>query len=200
MTPTTIIAITGGSGSGKTTVAKMLQELLGRDNCTIITQDNYYQDQSQHFKGDGSINFDCPQAIDFTLMTEHLEQLIAGQSIQVPIYDFVTHTRTKNTILVKKTNFILVDGTLVLYEEKLRKLFNSSLFLDIPEDIRFARRLKRDVEERGRTPEGVHTQFYTQVKPMHDFYVAPLKIYAHYLAVNEFETKQMIEQLGREYL
>ena len=190
-----VIAITGGSGSGKTTAAKMLLHILGHENCKIISQDNYYKDQSNHFKGDGSINFDHPDAIDFSLMAEHLLCLKEGKSIQIPLYDFVTHTRKKETQLFTPLKFIIIDGTLILSQDKLRHLFDYIFFLDIPEDIRFSRRLKRDVEERGRTPEGVKTQFYTLVKPMHDLFVAPLTIYAHYKARDDNEVKETVEQL-----
>lgn len=193
-----IIAITGGSGSGKTTAAKMLQQLVGEENCKVLSQDNYYKDQSAHFTGDGSVNFDHPDAIDFSLIFQHLYQLKKGNSVQIPIYDFVTHTRKKETTEFTPTKFIIVDGTLILSQEPLRELFDCILFLDIPEDVRFTRRLKRDVEERGRTPEGVHTQFYTLVKPMHDLYIAPLIVYAHYRAQNDNEVKGSVEELFKK--
>ena len=195
-----IIAITGGSGSGKTTASKMLQNLLGSENCKIISQDNYYQDQSNSFQGDGSVNFDSPEAIDFALMHSHLSAVSEGKSIQTPLYDFVTHSRKKETNLFIPTQYIIVDGTLVLFDEKLRKLFDTVFFLDIPEEIRFARRLKRDVEERGRTPEGVRTQFYNLVKPMHDLYVDPVKIHANYIAHNDNEVKIFVEKLVSELI
>ena len=195
---TKIIAITGGSGSGKTTAAKMLCSLLGETNCVILSQDNYYKDQSKNFKGDGSVNFDHPDAIDFALMAEQLSHLLQGQPVHSPLYDFVTHSRKSETYLVPQKKFIIIDGTHILYEESLRRFFNYSLFLDIPEEVRFARRLKRDVQERGRTPEGVHLQFYSLVKPMHEMYVAPLIIHANYKAQNDEEVQKAINDLFQQ--
>ena len=192
---TKIISISGGSGSGKTTAAKMLLNLLGPQNCQILSQDNYYKDQSNNFKGDGSINFDHPQSIDFSFMAEHLNELLQGKTVQVPIYDFVTHTRKKETLSFTPKKYIIVDGILILSEEKLRNVFNYSLFLDIPEEVRFARRLKRDVEERGRTAEGVRVQFEQCVKPMHDLYVAPLKVYATFKAQTDQEVHKFVKEI-----
>jgi uridine kinase len=200
MTKPKIIAISGGSGSGKTTAAKMLQTLLGEENCQILSQDNYYKDQSRHFKGDGSINFDHPNAIDFPLMAQHLSQILNGETVPIPLYDFVTHTRKKETLLFSQKKYIIVDGILILSEEKLRDLYDTSLFLDIPEAIRFSRRLKRDVEERGRTPEGVHVQFYQIVKPMHDMFVSPLKQFAHYVAQTDEDVRINVEKIVQALL
>jgi uridine kinase len=201
---TKLISISGGSGSGKTTAARMLQQMLNDEfsslnkTCLIVSQDNYYKDQSKNFKGDGSINFDHPNAIDFALLEKHLSDILEGKEIDVPIYDFVTHSRKSETQHIKNADFIIIDGTHILYSESLRKLFNYSLFLDIPEDIRFARRLKRDVQERGRTPEGVQVQFYNLVKPMHELYIEPLKFYAQYIAHNDHEVKDSVSKLFQQ--
>ncbi len=182
-----IIAIVGGSGSGKTTIAQRILQCLPLSSCQILSQDNYYKDQSQSFHGDGSINFDHPDAIDFSLMEQHLSKLKKGLSIQSPLYDFATHTRKKETKTVNATPFIIVDGTLILTSDLVRKLFDVSIFLDIPENIRFARRLKRDICERGRTEEGVRKQFFSLVKPMHDEFISPCKKNAQFIFTDNLD-------------
>jgi len=174
-----IVAITGGSGSGKTTFAKKIREELGAENCAIVLQDSYYFDQSARFDGDGgSVNFDHPDAIDFELLLHDLEKLKNGEAVNIPIYDFATHRRLKNEEHLDPHPIIILDGILILTNKKLRESLDESIFLDVPEDLRFQRRLKRDVEERGRTEEGVRVQFARQVKPMHDQFVEPSKKYA----------------------
>jgi len=195
---TIIISISGGSGSGKTTAAKKLQSLLSAELCQILSQDNYYHDQSKRFHGDGSINFDSPQAIDFSLLEAHLRQLLNGETVQVPIYDFVTHSRMTNSIEMIPTPFIIIDGTLVLSQENLYPYFLESIYLSVPEDVRFARRLKRDVEERGRTPEGVRTVFYKDVKPMHDAYVSPSQGKASLVITHGDDVHAMLEKISKK--
>lgn len=174
-----IIAICGGSASGKTTFARKLHKKFA-ERSSLIYQDNYYIDQSAKFDGDGgSVNFDHPDAIEFSLMATQLEQLKYGNSINVPIYDFASHSRKSETILVKATPFVLVDGILILNDESLRELFDLMIFIDTSEDIRYKRRLLRDTTERGRTEEGVRKQFFKQVAPMHNQFVETSKIHAH---------------------
>ena len=195
-----IIAISGGSGSGKTTAAKNLQKMIGEKNCQILSQDSYYHDHSKTFKGDGSINFDHPNAIDFELMAEHLICLSQNKAIEVPIYDFVTHSRKKETIHFEPSQFIIVDGILILSQELLRPLFNHSVFIDISEETRFTRRLKRDVEERGRLPEGVKIQFFSFVKPMHEEFVQPSKKHASHVAYDNDSLNNLLEELTKKIL
>ncbi|WP_374033550.1 uridine kinase [Bdellovibrio bacteriovorus] len=175
-----IIGVAGGSGSGKTHFAKELQQLLGEDNCSIIYQDNYYIDQSAKFDGDGgSVNFDHPSSLDFGLLAEGLRALKSGQSLKIPIYDFVTHSRKKETLLGEPKKVIIIDGILILHSQEVRLELDEAIFFDTPEELRFERRLKRDVHERGRTPEGVRRQFELQVRPMHNQFVEPSKDHAH---------------------
>lgn len=189
-----IIGVAGGSGSGKTYFAKALHELLGREISTIIYQDNFYIDQSHRFDFDGgSVNFDHPESLDFPLLIKKLEQLKNGFEAHLPIYDFVTHKRLSQTILVKPHPVILVDGILILHPEKLRPLFDEMIFFDTPESLRFSRRLERDVKERGRTPEGVKAQFELQVKPMHDQFVEPSKVFAHTVLKDQTDSKKLLE-------
>jgi len=175
-----ILGIAGGSGSGKTYFARALQERLGSTIATLIYQDNFYIDQSHRFDHDGgAVNFDHPDSLDFPLLAKCLAELKTGSPTQIPIYDFVTHTRSKTTLKADPTPIIIVDGILIFHPESVRSQFDRMVFFDTPETLRYERRLKRDVEERGRTPDGVRNQFLKQVKPMHDEFVDPTSIYAH---------------------
>ena len=177
-----LIAIAGGSGSGKTTLAKKIKSGLRDQGCAMIGQDSYYIDQSSKFDRDGgSVNFDHPDALDFALMAEHLKDLREGKKIEIPIYDFAQHKRLPTTQSLASHPVILVDGTLILSQPALMSLFDESLFLEVDEETRFKRRLRRDVNDRGRTPEGVKEQFYRQVKVMHDEFVEPSKAQASFL-------------------
>jgi uridine kinase len=174
-----IIGVAGGSGSGKTYFARELQRHLGDQVCTILYQDNYYIDQSHRFDGDGgSVNFDHPDSLDFALLAKGLAELKSGKSIEVPIYEFSTHKRLSNTLRCEPKKIILVDGILILDSALVREQLDESVFFDTPEELRYKRRLDRDVHERGRTPEGVKKQFDLQVRPMHDQFVQPSKKYA----------------------
>lgn len=178
-----IIAITGGSGSGKSTLAALLSqgisEARGPDHVAVLTTDDYYLDQSHRFVEDGGrVNFDHPSSLDFDLLEAHLRELKRGRSIQVPRYDLRSHRRLRETAILHPKEIVLVDGVLILSNERLRPYFDVSIFVDTPEPIRFDRRLKRDVLERGREPAGVRRQFLNQVKPMHDLYVEPSKEHA----------------------
>jgi uridine kinase len=174
-----IIGVSGGSGSGKTTFARALAESLPADACALIFQDNYYIDQSARFDVDGgAVNFDHPDSIDFPLLAKHLAELKAGRPVEIPVYDFASHKRLARTISQAPRKLILLDGILIFHSEPVRAVLDELVFFDTPEALRFERRLDRDVKERGRTPEGVHAQFYKQVKPMHDLYVEPTKAFA----------------------
>lgn len=192
---TKIIAISGGSGSGKTTFARDLKDALG-SGCSILYQDSYYIDQSEKFDKDGgAVNFDHPDALEFSLLAHHLGLLKKGQKIEVPIYDFATHTRKSDTVILNPCPYILVDGILILSQKELHPHFDLSIYVDTCEQVRFERRLRRDVEERGRTPQGVEDQFYAQVAPMHDLFVEPSKNYASRILSGEESFAQRIEEL-----
>lgn len=185
-----LVGVAGGSGSGKTYFATAVLNRLGSDVCRIVYQDSFYIDQSANFDFDGgSVNFDHPDSLDFDLLAARLEDLKKGRAVEIPIYDFVTHTRRPETETVEPRPVILVDGTLIFHATNVRALFDDLIFFDTPEELRFQRRLQRDVKERGRTPEGVHAQFYSQVKPMHDRFVEPSKTHAGLVVadVGEFD-------------
>ncbi len=175
-----IIGVAGGSGSGKTYFAKALIDELGSEVCEVVYQDNFYIDQSHRFDHDGgSVNFDHPDSIDFDCLARCLTSLKDGQTTQIPTYDFATHKRRAETLEIKAKPIILVDGILIFHSDPVRAVCDELIFFSTPEDLRFQRRLERDVKERGRTPEGVRAQFENQVKPMHDLYVEPSKAHAH---------------------
>jgi uridine kinase len=193
-----MLAICGGTASGKTTLARILQQSLGKAHCELLFQDYYYIDQSHRFDHDGgSVNFDHPDAIEFALMEEHLSLLKKGKPVEAPVYDFSSHTRTNEVILVEPKRVVIVDGILILSRERLHTHFDHVVFLDIDEEIRFQRRLKRDVQERGREPEGVRTQFTRQVQPMHQKFVEPFKSRAHEVFDDPEGLKSFAEELYR---
>jgi len=200
-----IIGISGGSGSGKTffanQLAKSVEKTLGPSCCSVLLQDHYYRDQSQRFDHDGgAVNFDHPDAIDFELLTEHVRQLKSGLKVEVPIYDFATHKRLMKTNSMEVTPIILVDGILIFHPPRLREQFDDLIFFDTPEELRFSRRLERDTRERGRTPEGVHNQFYKQVKPMHDLFVEPAKHFANLIVKDQGECEGAVELTARDLI
>ncbi len=185
-----VIGVAGGSGSGKTYFAEALRRELGEKFCEIIYQDSFYIDQSSRFDFDGgSVNFDHPDAIDFALLAERIRGLKSLKSVEIPIYDFVTHSRKTETVRVDPKPVVVVDGILIFHSAEVRELFDELIFFDTNEALRYQRRLSRDVNSRGRTPEGVKNQFLKQVKPMHDEFVEPSKAYADTLVcdVGEFD-------------
>lgn len=193
-----IIGVAGGSGSGKTYFARELQRILGDKNCTIIYQDNYYIDQSHRFDGDGgSVNFDHPSSLDFDLLAAGLAQLKQGKSIEVPIYEFATHKRLDETIKCGPKKIVLVDGILILDSAVVRDQLDEAIFFDTPEELRFQRRLERDVVERGRTPEGVKKQFDLQVRPMHDLFVQPSKVHAQTVVCDLGEYSEALQSFTK---
>ena len=172
-----IIGITGGSGSGKSTVVKRIKERY--PNAVLIEMDNYYK--SATFVNNSNItayNFDHPDAFDMDLLMQNLASLKEGKSCMMPQYDFVHHTRKEEFVKVEPSSIIVIDGLMVFYDERVRKLLDLKLYVDTPADIRFIRRLKRDVAERGRTVESVIEQYTNVVRPGHYNFIEPSKAYA----------------------
>lgn len=194
-----IIGVAGGSGSGKTYFARALLEKLGEEHCVLILQDNYYIDQSAKFDSDGgAVNFDHPDALDFSLLAQGLKTLKNNKELHVPVYDFVTHSRLEKTILALPKPVVIVDGILILNSPEVRAELDASIFFDTPEELRFERRLTRDVHERGRTPEGVRRQFELQVRPMHNLFVEPSKIYADRIVKDSGDFTGVIDSLSKD--
>jgi uridine kinase len=174
-----IIGIAGGSGSGKTTIALAVVEAVGSDRVVLIQHDAYYRDLSHlAFEERIRTNFDHPDSLETELLTEHLRILRQGISIDRPVYDFGTHTRTKATVAVAAEPVVIVEGILVLTEPDLRDLMDLRIYIDTPGDLRVLRRLERDLVERGRTVESVIAQYLGTVRPMHLQFVEPSKRYA----------------------
>lgn len=172
-----LIGITGGSGSGKTTIVRKISEII--PDFVFIPQDNYYK--SAEFISNSNItafNFDHPEAFDTDLLKEQLSMLRNGQAIQMPQYDFVHHKRKDETINVEPKSVIILEGIMVLTDKRIRDLLDLKIFVDTPDDIRFIRRLQRDVEERGRTHESVINQYMNVVRPGHYEFIEPTKNYA----------------------
>ncbi len=174
-----IIGVAGGTGSGKTTVASRILERVGTGHITYIAHDAYYRDLS-HLPRQlrAEVNFDHPDALETELLVEHLKQLRAGQAVEVPNYDFTRHTRTEHTQHVEPAPVIIVEGILVFVEPALRELFDVKIYIDTDSDVRFIRRLRRDIEDRGRSVESVCEQYLSTVRPMHLEFVEPSKRYA----------------------
>ena len=174
-----IIGIAGGTGSGKTTVARSIYDRVGPDRIEWIAHDSYYRNfdaltpEERH-----RINFDHPDALETELLVRQLDVLAKGSSVDIPMYDFTTHSRRTETQHVEPRKVVIVEGILVLAEPELRKRIDIKLFVDTPADLRFVRRLTRDIETRGRSLESVVEQYMTTVRPMHEEFVEPSKRHA----------------------
>ncbi|MFO8037036.1 MAG: uridine kinase [Anaerolineales bacterium] len=174
-----VIGIAGGTGSGKTTIANYILERVGPDKICFLPHDAYYKDLSHLPREERDrINFDHPSSLETSLLIKHIQNLKAGRAIQLPSYDFRTHTRNKETTPIEPQPIILIEGILILAEPELRNLFDVRIFVDTDADIRFIRRLQRDINERGRTTHSVIRQYLDTVRPMHLEFVEPSKRYA----------------------
>jgi len=177
--PPIVIGIAGGTGSGKTTVADVILDKVGREKIAYLPHDAYYRDLSHLPRQKrAKINFDHPDSLETSLLIEHIEELKEWQPIKLPIYDFKTHTRTSKSERIEPRSVIFVEGILIFAEPELREMFDVKIYVDTDADIRFIRRLERDITERGRTTQSVIKQYLTTVRPMHLEFVEPSKRYA----------------------
>lgn len=175
-----VIGIAGGSCSGKTSVTRAVYEVFKEHSVVVIEQDYYYKDQA-HLTFDERLltNYDHPFAFDTDLLIEHVTSLIDRKPVQKPVYDYVNHTRAEEVIAVEPVDVIIVEGILVLEDERLRDLMDIKIFVDTDADLRIIRRIQRDIKERGRTADSVIDQYLSAVRPMHNLFIEPTKRHAH---------------------
>ena len=191
-----LIGIAGGTGSGKTSIAKAIASDFGQSEVTLIEQDSYYKDLSiLTIEERSSVNFDHPDAIDFTLMKDNLNELIIGKMVDVPIYDFTTHTRNNESREVKKHHIIILEGILALFDQIIRNMMDIKIYVETADDIRIIRRIKRDINKRNRTFDSVIKQYYKTVRPMHIQFVEPTKIYADIIVPEGGQNKVAVDIL-----
>lgn len=190
-----IIGISGGSGSGKTTIVKKISEIVGE--FTFIPQDNYYR--SAEYVSNQNINafnFDHPSAFDTDLIVNHLEQLRAGDAIDMPQYDFVHHHRKPERVRIQPGKLVILEGIMVFFEPRIRELIDLKIYVDTPDDIRFIRRLSRDIHERGRTVQSVIDQYMETVRPGHYEFIEPTKAYADLIVPEGGQNYKALEVLA----
>lgn len=191
LTPT-FIGFSGGSGSGKTTLAAAIHERLGRHRSAVLSLDAYYKDLSYlPLEERAAVNFDHPDALDVQLLTEQIRQLRCGHAVEVPRYDFTTHTRCPETLTLQPKAVVLIEGILLFALESLRSLLDLKVFVDAPADIRFIRRMLRDIQERGRTVDSCIRQYYMTTRPMHFAWVEPSKVFADMVISSEEEIETL---------
>lgn len=181
-----ILGIAGGTGSGKTTVVNQILHELPADEVCVISQDSYYnQNDNLTYEERTKINFDHPKAIDFELLVDHLKKLKSGKVIEQPVYSFITHNRTKDTLITHPRKVVIVEGILIFNNRQLRDLFDIKIFVHADADERLIRRVKRDINERGRDINEVLTRYQSTLKPMHQQFIEPTKNYADIIIPND---------------
>jgi len=174
-----IIGVAGGTASGKTTVANAIMDSINHPQMVVIPHDAYYKDASHLPLAErAKINFDHPDALETDLMVRHVRELIAGRPVEVPVYDFATHSRLPKGLVRKPAKVIIIEGILIFCEQELRELMDVKIFVDTDADLRFIRRLKRDIQERNRSLDSVISQYMATVRPMHIAFVEPSRKYA----------------------
>jgi len=191
-----LIGIAGGTGSGKTSIANYLLNEYGKNEIIVIQQDSYYQDNSNlSIQERNQQNYDHPEAFDLELFNQQIICLLKGEDIDIPVYDFSIHNRSLKKKKISPSPIIIIEGILILYFESLRKLMNIKVFVDTPDEIRFNRRISRDVKKRGRTIKSVTDQYINTVRPMHQKYVEPSKNFADIIISNGIQNKIAIGTL-----
>lgn len=174
-----LIGVAGGSGSGKTTVVRRIVDAIGADDVVVLHHDSYYRDAGHlPMEERARINYDHPDALETDLLIEHLEALLEGRAVEVPVYDFARHVRKPETETAAPRPVMILDGILILWDARLRDLMDVKIFVDADSDVRLGRRLRRDMQERDRSPESVLNQYMATVRPMHMEFVEPSKRYA----------------------
>lgn len=197
-----IVGIAGGSGSGKTTFAKKVLDDLDPKRTAIIHMDSYYlgKHPEQLFSADGKPNFDHPQAFDWDLLRDHVHRLKENQAIECPQYNFITNSRKDETLIIEPKPVVLLEGIFTLFDREIRDLLDIKCFLHVDSDIRFTRRLHRDVNERGRSLESVISQYYDTVRPMYQKYLDPQRQYADFIVGEETSVAAQILSSRLNYL
>jgi uridine kinase len=191
-----IIGIYGGTGSGKTTIVNMIASHFSSNDIEIISQDSYYKDNSDiSYEDRCKLNFDHPDAIDFNLLHKHLKNLRKGETVEQPIYDFKIHNRLKKTIQIKPKKILILEGILIMCHAEIRSIFDLKIFINANSKTRMERRIKRDIAERGRSRDEVLKRYIETLKPMHEKFIEPSKIYANYIIENQFNNKLNIDEL-----
>lgn len=191
-----IIGVTGGSGSGKTTVSKKILEQLDGHSISIIQQDSYYKDQAgMTMEERRAVNYDHPLAFDSDLLYQHLKMLKQRQAIDVPVYDYTISTRSPEVIHQEPTDVVILEGILILSDERIRDMLDIKVYVDTDDDIRIIRRIERDTQERGRSLESIITQYLTGVKPMYHQFIEPTKRYADLIVPEGGENSVAIDLL-----
>lgn len=189
-----LIGIAGGTGSGKTTLAADLLRCYAREGACLLEQDSYYRDRGNLSQSEReSVNYDEPEAIEHDLLLEHIKSLMSGKAIKKPVYCFKTHTRTREVQVVDPTRVILLEGLFALWDERARLLMDLKIYVHAAADLRFLRRARRDVCERGRTISSVFDQYLGTVRPMHERHIEPTKVYADLVVENNGDVNEMRE-------
>ena len=192
-----IIGVTGGSGSGKTSVSKAIYNSFPKHSIMMVEQDSYYKNQDHlPFEERLNTNYDHPLAFDTDLLIQHLKQLLKYESFEEPVYDYTNHTRSNEVIHHEPRKVIILEGILILSDERLRNLMDIKVYVDTDDDIRIIRRIKRDIEERGRTLDNVIEQYLTVVKPMHNQFIEPTKRYADIIVPQGGENQVAIDLIS----
>ncbi|MBP6005034.1 MAG: uridine kinase [Pyrinomonadaceae bacterium] len=191
-----IIGICGGTGSGKTTIARAIVEAVGADQVVLVEQDSYYRNLADMPLDERhQANFDHPDSIDSDMLVNHLLRLKQGLQVEMPLYDFKTHTRSSRIEIIEPKPVVIVEGILIFAEPRILDLLDVRVYVDTPDDIRFIRRLQRDIAERGRTTDSVIGQYYRTVRPMHHEFVEPSKRHADIIIPEGGQTNVSIELL-----
>ncbi|MCF0207297.1 MAG: uridine kinase [Bacteroidales bacterium] len=193
-----VVGIAGGAGSGKTTIVNKIAEKIPEGMLTLVPQDSYYWDSSHlPMEERKKINFDHPDSIEWDLLIRHVKDLKSGKSVEQPIYTYVTSSRSKETVLVKPSNVIIIEGIMVLTQPELRDLMDVKVFVDADSDDRLARNIRRDTVERGRTVNDVLEHYYATVKPMHLQFIEPTKRFADIIVPNMGDNSVAVDSLAK---